>query len=67
MTEVWVPLAIFGAIWVILGLIILIALVRAGGTERYHLGHYLVTVVAGPPVLAMLIAQGLFSRPTPPL
>jgi len=63
-TDIWMPLAIVGLIWLGMGLIILVALLRAGGTERYHLGHYLLTVVAGPPVLIMLIAQGLFSTST---
>jgi len=63
-TDIWMPLAITGLIWLSLGLLILIALLRDGGTDKLHLGHYLLVVVAGPAVLLMLIAQGLFSRST---
>ena len=51
-----------GATYLIAGVAILIAILREGSTERYHLGHYALVVVAGPAVIAMLLAQGLIDR-----
>lgn len=49
-------------VWLSLGLILLIVCLRDGGNGEYHLGHYLLVILAGPPLMALLLIDGLISR-----
>jgi len=57
-----IVLAAVAGVWLLIGLILLIVCLRDGGGDQWGFREIIVVVLCGPPVMALLLIQGLVQR-----